>query len=59
MTGRGRPEVGPIVTFRMPADMLAHLDRVAAAWGRTRAEMVREVLAAGLAEWPLGVEEGS
>lgn len=44
----GRPEVGPAVNLRLPAELLASLDERAVSEGVTRAEMVRRILAAAL-----------
>ena len=37
----GRPPVGPLVSHRMPADLVARLDAHAAATGTTRSELLR------------------
>ncbi len=42
--GPGRPEIGPLVNVRMPADMLAWLDDVTEALDCSRAETVRRIL---------------
>lgn len=44
MTTRGRPPVGPVITVRIPADVLARLDAEAARQGVTRAELVRNIV---------------
>lgn len=44
MTGRGRPSVGPVITVRIPPDLLARLDAEAARQGITRAELVRDIV---------------
>jgi hypothetical protein len=41
---RGRPPVGPVIEVRLPADTLAALDAEAERLGRTRANVVRDVL---------------
>jgi hypothetical protein len=47
---RGIPatERDPLVALRMPKDMIAALDWWASQQGRTRSELIRELLAAGL-----------
>ena len=44
MTGRGRPSVGPVITVRIPPDLLARLDADADRHGVTRAEHLRAIL---------------
>jgi Ribbon-helix-helix protein, copG family len=44
--GRGRPPIGAPVRVRLPHDLVAWLDRQAAALGISRAAYVREVLEA-------------
>lgn len=46
---RGRPEVGPPVHLRLPAELKARVDRFASVSGVKRAEAVRLLLAEGLA----------
>jgi predicted transcriptional regulator len=41
---RGRPRVGPQVAIRLPTDLLARIDAIAAERGRTRAEVIRRAL---------------
>ncbi len=48
--GRGRPPVGERVEVRIPADDLAALDVIAAERDATRAELVREAVAAFVRE---------
>ena len=43
--GPGRPEIGPMVNVRMPAEMVALLDADAAGEGLSRAELVRSLIA--------------
>jgi hypothetical protein len=43
--GPGRPEVGPAVNIRFPADLLAVVDEAASGQGITRAEYVRRAVA--------------
>jgi hypothetical protein len=42
--GPGRPEIGPPVNVRLPADLLAWLDEQAADAGVKRAEFIRDAL---------------
>ena len=42
--GRGRPEIGPEVKFRLPAQYRDALDRLAARNGLTRAEQLRAIV---------------
>ena len=44
MTSRGRPSTGVPVHIRIPADVLAALDEMAAAIETTRAAMIRAIL---------------
>jgi hypothetical protein len=46
--GRGRPEIGTPVRIRIPADVLAQIDQIAADAEMKRAEVVRELLAEAL-----------
>ena len=48
-SGPGRPEVGPAIHTRLPADLLDQVDERAKAEGVTRAEMIRSLLAQALA----------
>lgn len=48
MTPRGRPPVGPVITVRIPPDLLALLDAEAERRETTRAEMIRDILADAL-----------
>lgn len=41
---RGRPQVGPTVEVRLPADLVARLDDDAEAQGVSRAELIRRRL---------------
>ena len=41
MTTRGRPSVGPVITVRIPPDLLARLDADADRHGVTSAEQLR------------------
>ena len=45
----GRPAIGEPVQIRLPADMLADVDRLARAEGVTRSQWVRQALAARVA----------
>lgn len=53
--GPGRPEIGPEVKVRLPADVLAAVDARAEAQSVTRAEALRRLITAGLtsALWPV------
>lgn len=42
--GRGRPEIGPEIKFRVPEQVRDAIDRLAAANGRTRAEQLRAIV---------------
>lgn len=44
MTGRGRPPVGDRIEVRLPADLLAWVDEIAAEREITRAAAIRDVL---------------
>jgi metal-responsive CopG/Arc/MetJ family transcriptional regulator len=46
VTGPGRPSTGVRVDVRIPADILAELDREAAEIGWQRAELIRWIIAA-------------
>jgi hypothetical protein len=46
--GPGRPEIGPEVKTRLPADIIAALDVMAAAKGVTRAELLRDIVSNAL-----------
>lgn len=46
--GPGRPEVGGLVTARLGDDLLAEVDAMASAAGKTRAATLRELVDAGL-----------
>jgi hypothetical protein len=48
--GPGRPEVGPAINIRLPADLLARVDAHAEEQGMTRAAVIRALLAAHLSE---------
>lgn len=41
---RGRPAVGPVITVRIPPDLLARLDDAALRHGVSRAEHLRAIL---------------
>ena len=43
-TGPGRPEIGPSIQFRLEPGTVAELDRIAAAGGTTRAQLIREAI---------------
>ena len=43
--GRGRPTTGTKVQIRIPAELLAEIDRRADEYGLTRAETMRRALA--------------
>lgn len=43
---RGRPTTGTRIEVRVPADVLAHIDELAAAQGLTRAVVIRDALVA-------------
>jgi metal-responsive CopG/Arc/MetJ family transcriptional regulator len=45
----GRPYVGPEVRVRIPLDLLAIIDEAARQCGVSRAAMIRQLLAYGLA----------
>lgn len=45
----GRPPVGPAINLRFPDDLLAAIDKSAAAEGVTRAQWIRMACAARLA----------
>lgn len=49
MNRPGRPAVGEPVQIRLPAAMLAAIDRLAGAEGVTRSQWVRQALAARIA----------
>lgn len=40
----GRPEVGPVIQVRLPADLLGMIDADAEENGLSRAEMIRRLL---------------
>lgn len=42
--GRGRPPVGRVVQVKIPDDLIARLDRVAAEHGISRSELMRRLL---------------
>lgn len=44
--GRGRPSLGTVITVRVPADVLAELDRQAVLLEVSRAEVIRRILVA-------------
>ena len=46
MTRPGRPAIGEPVQIRLPAAMLADIDRLAAAEGVTRSAWMRQAMAA-------------
>jgi hypothetical protein len=46
--GPGRPEVGPAVHTRLPQDLVDSIDAMAKDSGVSRAEMIRDLLTAGL-----------
>lgn len=51
---RGRPpflEEPVVVQVRIPADLLREVDEIASDNGQSRAEVVRDLLKAGLARW--------
>ncbi len=52
--GPGRPEVGPAVNIRL-GDLLPAVDQRAKDEGLTRAEMIRRLVAAGIAGQPLNL----
>lgn len=56
MTGPGRPSTGTKVQVRIPADLLAKIDKHAKWCGVSRAEMVRIVLAEGFS--PSSIDKG-
>jgi metal-responsive CopG/Arc/MetJ family transcriptional regulator len=43
--GRGRPPIGRQIMVRIPAELLAEIDRRADEYGLTRAETMRRALA--------------
>lgn len=45
----GRPEIGPAIQIRLPADRIVAVDKVAADQGVSRAEMIRRLVDTGLA----------
>lgn len=47
MTGPGRPTTGTPVHIRIPADVLAQIDKSAKYFGVSRAEMIRRILEHG------------
>lgn len=49
MSRPGRPAIGEPVQIRLPAAMLADIDRLAAAEGVTRSQWIRQALAARVA----------
>ena len=49
MNRPGRPSIGEPVQIRLPADLLADIDRLARAEGVTRSRWVRQALAARVA----------
>jgi hypothetical protein len=52
--GRGRPATGfdPLITMRLPAEMIAALDKRAVAEGINRSELLRRLIEAGLKRRP-------
>ena len=49
MTRPGRPAIGEPINVRLPAAMLADIERLARAEGVTRSQWVRQALAARVA----------
>ncbi len=47
----GRPPVGQPINVRLGVDLLDRVDAIAAERGRSRAETIRELLAAAVALW--------
>ena len=44
----GRPRVGPTIQIRLPDELLARVDRLAAAAGASRAATIRRLIVAAL-----------
>ena len=44
----GRPRVGPTIQIRLPADLLARVDRLAADTNSSRAATIRRLIVAAL-----------
>jgi hypothetical protein len=56
--GPGRPEIGPPVNVRLPADLLAWVDDRAGETGTTRAAFIRDALDYARAlEYPESLDE--
>jgi len=50
MVGKGRPPTGTRVDVRIPAEQLERIDALAVEEGKSRAEMLREIIADWLIE---------
>jgi hypothetical protein len=46
--GRGRPPIGPSIHVRLPADLLAEIDRLAETSSEKRSETARRLIVDGL-----------
>jgi hypothetical protein len=46
--GRGRPPVGERIEVRLPADVVARIDRLAEEFEQTRAETLRAIIIEGV-----------